>query len=73
MEMYGSVSGMFENEITISSWKYLMKKGDKSVNYLLGLYGYSDYYIDINSLSKNSFKIVNGKNRALYRVYGINY
>ena len=58
MEMYGSVSGMFENE---------------SVNYLLGLYGYSDYYIDINSLSKNSFKIVNGKNRALYRVYGINY
>lgn len=73
MEMYGSVSGMFENEITISNWKYLMEKGDKSVNYLLGLYGYSDFYIDINSLSKNSFKIVDGKNRALYRVYGINY
>ena len=73
MEMYGSVSGMFENEITISSWKYLMEKGDNSVNYLLWLYGYSNFYIDINSLSKNSFKIVDGKNRALYRVYGINY
>ena len=73
MEMYGSVSGMFENEITISSLKYLMEKGDKSVDWLLGLYGYSDSYIHINSLSKNSFKIVDGKNRALYRVYGINY
>ena len=70
---FNTICGIIETELTISSYKYVMDNGDKTVDFLVGLYGYANQYININNLTKTGFTIRDNRNQKLYRVYGINY
>lgn len=70
---FNTICGIIETELTISSYKYAMDNGDKTVDFLVGLYGYANQYINIKNLTKTGFTIMDNRNQKLYRVYGINY
>lgn len=70
---FNTICGIIETELTISSYKYVMDNGDKTVDFLVGLYGYANQYINIKNLTKTGFTIMDNRNQKLYRVYGINY